>query len=94
MQLELQYRQDYAAITGTIGLTQSPIVEATGVVGSDGFAFGGELGFDSTSGNLTKYNAGLSFLTHFWSDLGTTYFVRPISYLGRMQICLPSDLVP
>ncbi|CAM6039059.1 unnamed protein product [Sphagnum compactum] len=60
--LELQYRQDYAAITGTIGLTQSPIVEATGVVGSDGFAFGGELGFDSTSGNLTKYNAGLSFI--------------------------------
>jgi hypothetical protein len=62
MQVELQYRQDYAAITGTIGLKPSPIVEATGVVGSNGFAVGGELAFDTASGNLTKYNAALNYI--------------------------------
>jgi voltage-dependent anion channel protein 2 len=60
--VELQYRHDYAAITGSIGLKPSPIVEATGVVGSDGFAVGGELAFDTTSGNLTKYNAALNYI--------------------------------
>jgi voltage-dependent anion channel protein 2 len=60
--VELQYRQDYAAITGSIGLKPSPIVEATGVVGSDGFAVGGELAFDTASGNLTKYNAALNYI--------------------------------
>jgi voltage-dependent anion channel protein 2 len=60
--LELQYRQDYAAITGKVGLTPSPIVEATGVVGSDGFAVGGELAFDTASGNITKYSAGLNVI--------------------------------
>ncbi|CAM6046127.1 unnamed protein product [Sphagnum compactum] len=60
--VELQYRQDYAAITGSIGLKPSPIVEATGVVGSDGFAVGGELAFDTASGNLIKYNAALNYI--------------------------------
>jgi voltage-dependent anion channel protein 2 len=60
--VELQYRHDYAAITGSIGLKPSPIVEATGVVGSDGFVVGGELAFDTASGNLTKYNAALNYI--------------------------------
>ncbi len=62
MQLELQYHQDFAAITGSIGLTASPVVEATGVVGSDGFSVGGELGFDTVSGKFTKYNAGVNYI--------------------------------
>ncbi|KAH9550958.1 hypothetical protein CY35_10G098900 [Sphagnum magellanicum] len=60
--LELQYHQDFAAITGSIGLTASPVVEATGVVGSDGFSVGGELGFDTVSGKFTKYNAGVNYI--------------------------------
>jgi hypothetical protein len=38
MQIELQYHKEYAAITGSIGLTPSLIVEATGLDDSDAFA--------------------------------------------------------
>lgn len=62
MQLELQYRQEYAGITGSIGLTPAPIVEATGAIGSEGFSVGGELAFDTASGSLIKYNAGVGFV--------------------------------
>ncbi|CAK9195528.1 unnamed protein product [Sphagnum jensenii] len=59
--IELQYCHEYGSVTGGIGLTSSPIVEATGCVGSDGFAFGGEMAFDTALGCLTKYNAGVGF---------------------------------
>jgi hypothetical protein len=38
MQIELQYHKEYAATTGSIGLTPSLIVEATRLVGGDAFA--------------------------------------------------------
>jgi voltage-dependent anion channel protein 2 len=59
--IELQYCHEYGSVTGGIGLTSSPIVEATGCIGSDGFAFGGEMAFDTALGCLTKYNAGVGF---------------------------------
>ncbi|CAK9195233.1 unnamed protein product [Sphagnum troendelagicum] len=59
--IELQYCHEYGSVTGGIGLTSSPIVEATGCVGSDGFAFGGEMAFDTALGCLTKYNAAVGF---------------------------------
>ena len=62
MQLELQYKQDYCGITGSIGLTPQPIVEATGALGSEGFSVGGELAFDTANGALIKYNAGIGFV--------------------------------
>lgn len=60
--LELFYKQDFCGISGSIGLTPTPIVEATGALGSDGFSVGGELAFDTASGSLIKYNAGLGFV--------------------------------
>ena len=62
MQLEIQYKQDYCGITGSIGLTPQPIVEATGAIGNDGFSVGGEVAFDSASGALIKYNAGIGIV--------------------------------
>jgi voltage-dependent anion channel protein 2 len=59
--IELQYCHEYGSVTGGIGLTSSPIVEATGCIGSDGFAFGGEMAFDTALGCLTKYNAAVGF---------------------------------
>lgn len=60
--LELLYKQDFCGISGSIGLTPTPIVEATGAIGSEGFSVGGELAFDTASGSLIKYNAGLGFV--------------------------------
>ncbi|KAL4347891.1 hypothetical protein GQ457_17G016090 [Hibiscus cannabinus] len=64
--VELQYQHEYAGISTSIGLTASPLVNFSGVVGNNFVAVGTDLSFDTASGNITKLNAGLNF-TH--SDL-------------------------
>ncbi|GAV87633.1 Porin_3 domain-containing protein, partial [Cephalotus follicularis] len=59
--VELQYQHEYAGISTSIGLTASPIVNFSGVVGNNLFSAGTDLSFDTSTGNFTKYNAGLSF---------------------------------
>ncbi|XP_022774475.1 mitochondrial outer membrane protein porin of 34 kDa-like [Durio zibethinus] len=59
--VELQYLHDYAGISTSIGLTAYPIVNFSGVVGSNVLALGTDLSFDTKTGNFTKCNAGLSF---------------------------------
>jgi hypothetical protein len=62
MQLEFQHTQEYAGITLALGMTPSPIVEITGVLGTEGLVIGGELAIDHTRGiSLNKYNAGIGF---------------------------------
>ncbi|XP_024978184.1 mitochondrial outer membrane protein porin of 34 kDa-like [Cynara cardunculus var. scolymus] len=59
--LELQYLHDYAGICTSIGLTANPIVNFSGVVGTNITAIGTDVSFDTKTGNFTKYNAGISF---------------------------------
>ncbi|PWA78526.1 Eukaryotic porin/Tom40 [Artemisia annua] len=61
--VELQYFHDNAGISTSIGLTASPIVNFSGVAGNNTVALGTDVSFDTASGNLIKYNAGLSFST-------------------------------
>ncbi|MCO5606405.1 hypothetical protein L7F22_060593 [Adiantum nelumboides] len=58
---EVQYKHDYAGVSANVGLTPSPLTDFSAVVGSNEIAFGGEVGFDTAGGNITKYNAGLSW---------------------------------
>ncbi|CAL0330948.1 unnamed protein product [Lupinus luteus] len=67
--VELQYQHEYAGISTSIGLTASPIVNFSGVIGNNLVSIGTDLSFDTASGNFTKTNAGLNF-TH--SDLITS----------------------
>ncbi|GLJ32586.1 hypothetical protein SUGI_0655690 [Cryptomeria japonica] len=60
--VELQYLHPNAGINTSIGLTATPIANFSGVIGNGNFAVGGEIAFDTASRNLTKYDAGLSFL--------------------------------
>lgn len=60
-QIELQYLHDYAGISTSIGLTANPIVNFSGVVGTNVLSLGTDVSFDSKSGDFTKCNAGLSF---------------------------------
>ena len=60
-QLELQYLHDYVGICTSIGLTANPIVNFSGVIGTNVLALGTGVTFDSKAGNFTKCNAGLSF---------------------------------
>jgi hypothetical protein len=60
--LEFQHSQEYAGITLALGMTPSPIVEISGVLGTEGLVIGGELAIDHTRGiSLNKYNAGIGF---------------------------------
>ncbi|KDP45473.1 hypothetical protein JCGZ_09722 [Jatropha curcas] len=59
--LEVQYLHDYAAVSSSIGLTPNPIVNFSGVIGSNAVSLGTDLSFDTKSGNFTKCNAGLSY---------------------------------
>lgn len=59
--MELQYLHDYAGISTSIGLTANPIVNFSGVVGTNLLSLGTDLSFDTKTGNFTKVNTGLSF---------------------------------
>ncbi|KAB2011494.1 hypothetical protein ES319_D09G024700v1 [Gossypium barbadense] len=59
--VELQYLHEYAGISSSIGLTANPIVNLSGVIGTNVLALGTDLSFDTKTGNFTKCNAGLSF---------------------------------
>ncbi|KAI4339366.1 hypothetical protein MLD38_024317 [Melastoma candidum] len=61
--VELQYQHEYAGISTSIGLIATPIINFSGVVGNNTLALGSDVSFDTASGNLTKYNAGLSYFT-------------------------------
>ncbi|TYI50310.1 hypothetical protein E1A91_D12G093100v1 [Gossypium mustelinum] len=58
--LEVQYFHDHATVTTTVGLNQTPGVDVTATIGTPTIAFGAEAGYDTTSGNFTKYTAGIS----------------------------------
>ncbi|XP_057486767.1 mitochondrial outer membrane protein porin of 34 kDa-like [Actinidia eriantha] len=59
--LEVQYLHDHAGISTSVGLTANPIVNFSGVVGTNAAALGTDVSFDSKTGSFTKCNAGLSF---------------------------------
>lgn len=59
-QLEVQYFHDHATFTTAVALNQNPIVDVSATLGTPSFAFGAEAGYDTTSGNFTKYSAGIS----------------------------------
>ncbi|KAL6507341.1 Voltage-dependent anion-selective channel protein 1 [Orobanche gracilis] len=58
---KLQYLHEYAGISSSIGLTANPIVNFSGVLGSDKLAVGSDLSFDTKEGAFTKCNFGASF---------------------------------
>lgn len=65
--LDLQYLHDRFALNSTIGLTSTPSVELAATVGTKEFSVGAEVGFDSTSASVTKYNSGISYNKHGFS---------------------------
>lgn len=60
-QVELQYLHDYAGISSSVGLTANPIINFSGVIGTNVLALGTDVSFDTKTGTLTKCNAGLNF---------------------------------
>uniref|UniRef100_A0A0E0N1N1 Uncharacterized protein n=1 Tax=Oryza rufipogon TaxID=4529 RepID=A0A0E0N1N1_ORYRU len=57
---ELQYLHDYAGISLGVGLTSKPLVNLSGVFGNKSVAVGADVAVDTSTGDFTKYNAGLT----------------------------------
>nr|ACG47097.1 outer mitochondrial membrane protein porin [Zea mays] len=60
---ELQYLHHHAGVAASVGLNANPVVKLSGVFGTKTVSVGADVAFDTSSGNLTKYNAGLSYST-------------------------------
>ncbi|KAI8533868.1 hypothetical protein RHMOL_Rhmol10G0042800 [Rhododendron molle] len=75
--LELQYFHDYAGVSSSVGLTANPIVNFSGVVGTNVVALGTDVSFDTKEGNFTKCNAG----NDKGETLNASYYhsVRPLT---------------
>ncbi|OWM82103.1 mitochondrial outer membrane protein porin 2-like [Punica granatum] len=58
--MEVQYFHDHATFTTSVALRQSPLINISATVGTPSMAFGAEVGYDTNSGTLTKYSAGVS----------------------------------
>ncbi|KAL2906462.1 Mitochondrial outer membrane protein porin 2 [Bienertia sinuspersici] len=58
--LEVQYFHHHATVTSAVTLNKNPIVDLTATLGTPAIAFGVEAGYDTTSGNFTKYTAGVN----------------------------------
>ncbi|THG22583.1 hypothetical protein TEA_013592 [Camellia sinensis var. sinensis] len=61
--VELQYLHDYVGISAGAGLTTTPLLNFSGVLGSGFFSIGTDISFDVGARQFAKYNAGLSFNT-------------------------------
>jgi len=59
--LDLQYAHNRFSLNSTIGLTSAPLVELAATVGTSELSIGAEVGFDSTSAAVTKYNSGIGY---------------------------------
>ncbi|CAF2084824.1 unnamed protein product [Brassica napus] len=57
----LQYLHNYAGICTSVGLTTSPIVNFSGVVGNNVLALGTDVSFNTQSGDFKHFNDGFSF---------------------------------
>lgn len=59
LQLEVQYFHDHATFTTAATLKQSPVVDISATLGNPTIAFGAEAGYEASTGNFTKYTAGI-----------------------------------
>lgn len=76
--MELQYKQDYTAVSTSVGLTPAPLAEFSAVVGSTEIALGGEVAVDTATRDITKYNVALSYVK---PDFTTSFFVYDLLLL-------------
>ncbi|KAJ0982126.1 hypothetical protein J5N97_010381 [Dioscorea zingiberensis] len=89
--VEVQYFHDHATVSSTVALKQSPIVDFSATVGAHGLAFGAEAGFDTASGNFTKYSAGIGLtkpdynVSVILGDMGDSIRGSYVHYLDEKQ---------
>ncbi|CAN7140134.1 hypothetical protein IGI04_040789 [Brassica rapa subsp. trilocularis] len=59
--LDVQYIHPHATLHSSIGLNPTALLDLSASIGSQTVCLGGEVGFDTASSLLAKYNAGIGF---------------------------------
>lgn len=57
----VEYANPYVNLKATVGLTSTPLLEASAASGYKNIIVGGEAGYDSAKSILTKYNIGVGY---------------------------------
>jgi voltage-dependent anion channel protein 2 len=89
--VEVQYFHENASFATAVGMKPSPVVELSGTVGAHGLAFGAEAGYDTATGKLTKYSAGIGVTkpeyhsAFILADKGDTIKVSGVYHLDEKQ---------
>ncbi|KAL2551647.1 Mitochondrial outer membrane protein porin 2 [Forsythia ovata] len=89
--LEFQYFHPHASLTAAVGLNKPPPLDLSVTLGTPTFALGAEAGYETTSGKLTKYNAGItvtkpdSCASIILGDKGDTIKASYIHYLDQLK---------
>ncbi|GER53746.1 mitochondrial outer membrane protein porin 2 [Striga asiatica] len=89
--LEFQYFHPHASLTAAVGLSQAPPLDFSVTLGTPTFALGAEAGYETTSGKLTKYTAGItitkpdSCASVLLGDKGDTIRASYIHYLDQLK---------
>ncbi|CAA2958481.1 mitochondrial outer membrane porin 2-like [Olea europaea subsp. europaea] len=89
--LEFQYFHTHASLTAAVGLNQSPPLDLSVTLGTPTFALGAEAGYETTTGKLIKYTAGItvtkpdSCASIILGDKGDTIKASYIHYLDQLK---------
>ncbi|CAI9766865.1 unnamed protein product [Fraxinus pennsylvanica] len=89
--LEFQYFHPHASLTAAVGLNQSPPLDLSVTLGTPTFALGAEAGYETTTGKLTKYTAGItvtkpdSCASIILGDKGDMIKASYIHYLDQLK---------
>ena len=79
--MEVQYHHENAGLSCSVGLTAVPVVEVNGTFGNGKFAIGGEVAFDTSTGELTKYNTGVGITEPDFTAALLLYEIIYITFL-------------
>ncbi|KAL0343495.1 UNVERIFIED_CONTAM: Mitochondrial outer membrane protein porin 2 [Sesamum angustifolium] len=89
--LEVQYFHPHASLTAAAGLNNAPPLDFSVTLGTPTFALGAEAGYETTSGKLTKYTAGITVTkpdacaSVILGDKGDTLKVSYIHFMDQLK---------
>ncbi|XP_075481895.1 mitochondrial outer membrane protein porin 2-like [Primulina tabacum] len=89
--LEIQYFHPHASLTAVVGMNQTPPIDVSLNLGTPMVALGAEAGYDTASGKLIKYTAGISLTkldscaSILLSDKGDTIKASYVHYIDQLK---------
>ncbi|CAI9111278.1 OLC1v1011463C1 [Oldenlandia corymbosa var. corymbosa] len=89
--IEVQYFHPHATLTTAAALNQSPAVDLSVTLGTPTFALGAEASYETSTGKLTKYNAGIavtkpeSCASIILGDKGDTIKASYVHHLDQLK---------